>query len=257
MTSRDVVNVVQRRLPRKTKVGHAGTLDPLAEGVLVGEVAPPAADEEDQNDREGQDGDGGTDAGDGSGTSATIAITTAAAAARPSVGGIGRGDEGIGGSEDAAARTINLGEGGRAVASIIVGVGAVTTINGDGAVAHDTPLDEDGDGDGIGPELVLDHAAGDEAEDVLGLGLDDVGGGVGAEVQGQAAVHVVALGRDAEVVLIAVCVLWRYRGKVREGRVRYYCSDWNRKAPGWRAYPRDAESLLVETNTMNPNQSIH
>lgn len=34
MTSRDVVNVVQRRL-QKTKVGHAGTLDPIAEGVLV------------------------------------------------------------------------------------------------------------------------------------------------------------------------------------------------------------------------------
>ena len=40
MTSRDVVNVVQRRLPRKTKVGHAGTLDPLAEGVLVLGVGP-------------------------------------------------------------------------------------------------------------------------------------------------------------------------------------------------------------------------
>jgi tRNA pseudouridine55 synthase len=33
-TSRDVVNVVQRRLG-KVKVGHAGTLDPLADGVLV------------------------------------------------------------------------------------------------------------------------------------------------------------------------------------------------------------------------------
>ena len=40
MTTRDVVNVVQRRLPRKTKVGHAGTLDPLAEGVLVLGVGP-------------------------------------------------------------------------------------------------------------------------------------------------------------------------------------------------------------------------
>ena len=40
MTSRDVVNVVQRRLPRKTKVGHAGTLDPLAQGVLVLGVGP-------------------------------------------------------------------------------------------------------------------------------------------------------------------------------------------------------------------------
>jgi tRNA pseudouridine55 synthase len=39
MTSRDVVNVVQRRL-RKVKVGHAGTLDPLAEGVLVIGVGP-------------------------------------------------------------------------------------------------------------------------------------------------------------------------------------------------------------------------
>ncbi|QDT06561.1 tRNA pseudouridine synthase B [Rubripirellula lacrimiformis] len=42
MTSRDAVNVVQRRLRglrtddgAKVKVGHAGTLDPLAEGVLV------------------------------------------------------------------------------------------------------------------------------------------------------------------------------------------------------------------------------
>lgn len=35
MTSRDAVNRVQRLLPRKTKVGHAGTLDPLASGVLV------------------------------------------------------------------------------------------------------------------------------------------------------------------------------------------------------------------------------
>ena len=40
MTSRDVVNIVQRRLPKKTKVGHAGTLDPLAEGVLVLGVGP-------------------------------------------------------------------------------------------------------------------------------------------------------------------------------------------------------------------------
>lgn len=35
MTSRDVVNRAQRWLPRGTKVGHAGTLDPLATGVLV------------------------------------------------------------------------------------------------------------------------------------------------------------------------------------------------------------------------------
>ncbi len=39
MTSRDVVNVVQRRI-RPAKVGHAGTLDPLAEGVLVVGVGP-------------------------------------------------------------------------------------------------------------------------------------------------------------------------------------------------------------------------
>lgn len=39
MTSRDVVNVVQRRL-KGEKVGHAGTLDPLAEGVLVMGVGP-------------------------------------------------------------------------------------------------------------------------------------------------------------------------------------------------------------------------
>jgi tRNA pseudouridine55 synthase len=35
MTSRDVVNIAQRWFPRKTKIGHAGTLDPLATGVLV------------------------------------------------------------------------------------------------------------------------------------------------------------------------------------------------------------------------------
>jgi tRNA pseudouridine55 synthase len=35
MTSRDVVNVAQRWFPRGTKIGHTGTLDPLATGVLV------------------------------------------------------------------------------------------------------------------------------------------------------------------------------------------------------------------------------
>jgi tRNA pseudouridine55 synthase len=35
ITSRDVVNVVQKWFPRKTKIGHTGTLDPLATGVLV------------------------------------------------------------------------------------------------------------------------------------------------------------------------------------------------------------------------------
>ena len=39
MTSRDVVNIVQSRV-RAAKVGHAGTLDPLAEGVLVVAVGP-------------------------------------------------------------------------------------------------------------------------------------------------------------------------------------------------------------------------
>ena len=39
-TSRDAVNRVQRLLPRKTKVGHAGTLDPLATGVLIVCVGP-------------------------------------------------------------------------------------------------------------------------------------------------------------------------------------------------------------------------
>ena len=34
-TSRDVVNKVQRLAERKTRIGHAGTLDPLARGVLV------------------------------------------------------------------------------------------------------------------------------------------------------------------------------------------------------------------------------
>src|SRR5438045_1765313 len=35
MTSRDAVNRIQRTLPRGTKIGHTGTLDPLATGVLV------------------------------------------------------------------------------------------------------------------------------------------------------------------------------------------------------------------------------
>ncbi len=35
MTSRDVVNRVLQWFPRKTKLGHTGTLDPLATGVLV------------------------------------------------------------------------------------------------------------------------------------------------------------------------------------------------------------------------------
>jgi tRNA pseudouridine55 synthase len=35
LTSRDVVNRVQKWFPRKTKIGHTGTLDPLATGVLV------------------------------------------------------------------------------------------------------------------------------------------------------------------------------------------------------------------------------
>jgi tRNA pseudouridine55 synthase len=35
MTSRAVVDRVQRWFPRKTRIGHAGTLDPLATGVLV------------------------------------------------------------------------------------------------------------------------------------------------------------------------------------------------------------------------------
>jgi tRNA pseudouridine55 synthase len=35
ITSRDVVDRVQRWFPRGTRIGHAGTLDPLATGVLV------------------------------------------------------------------------------------------------------------------------------------------------------------------------------------------------------------------------------
>lgn len=38
ITSRDVVNAVQRLTGRTTRVGHAGTLDPLARGVLVAPV---------------------------------------------------------------------------------------------------------------------------------------------------------------------------------------------------------------------------
>jgi tRNA pseudouridine55 synthase len=40
MTSRDVVDLVSRPLGKKVKVGHAGTLDPLASGVLVVCVGP-------------------------------------------------------------------------------------------------------------------------------------------------------------------------------------------------------------------------
>src|SRR5437763_3982315 len=35
MTSRDAVNRAQRWFPRSTRLGHTGTLDPLATGVLV------------------------------------------------------------------------------------------------------------------------------------------------------------------------------------------------------------------------------
>jgi tRNA pseudouridine55 synthase len=35
VTSRDAVNCIQRLLPRGTRIGHTGTLDPLATGVLV------------------------------------------------------------------------------------------------------------------------------------------------------------------------------------------------------------------------------
>ena len=35
VTSHDVVATVRRRLPRGTKAGHAGTLDPFATGLLL------------------------------------------------------------------------------------------------------------------------------------------------------------------------------------------------------------------------------
>jgi len=35
ITSRDVVNRIQEVLPRRTRIGHTGTLDPLATGILV------------------------------------------------------------------------------------------------------------------------------------------------------------------------------------------------------------------------------
>jgi tRNA pseudouridine55 synthase len=40
ITSRDAVNRIQRLLPRGTKIGHTGTLDPLATGVLVLCIGP-------------------------------------------------------------------------------------------------------------------------------------------------------------------------------------------------------------------------
>lgn len=39
-TSHDMVAALRRRLPRRTRVGHAGTLDPFADGVLVVCVGP-------------------------------------------------------------------------------------------------------------------------------------------------------------------------------------------------------------------------
>ncbi|MBN1588184.1 MAG: tRNA pseudouridine(55) synthase TruB [Pirellulales bacterium] len=40
MTSRAAINRLQRLLPKRTRVGHAGTLDPLASGVLIAAVGP-------------------------------------------------------------------------------------------------------------------------------------------------------------------------------------------------------------------------
>ena len=39
-TSHDIVALVRRLVPKKSKIGHAGTLDPLADGVLVICVGP-------------------------------------------------------------------------------------------------------------------------------------------------------------------------------------------------------------------------
>lgn len=40
LTSHDVVAAIRKRLPRRTRVGHAGTLDPFATGVLVLCIGP-------------------------------------------------------------------------------------------------------------------------------------------------------------------------------------------------------------------------
>ncbi len=40
MTSRDAVNRIQKWFPRRTRIGHTGTLDPLATGVLVLCIGP-------------------------------------------------------------------------------------------------------------------------------------------------------------------------------------------------------------------------
>ena len=40
ISSRDALDLIKRQLPRRTKLGHAGTLDPLATGVLVAAVGP-------------------------------------------------------------------------------------------------------------------------------------------------------------------------------------------------------------------------
>src|SRR3954469_26015329 len=40
ITSREAVDRAARWFPRKTRIGHAGTLDPLATGVLVLAVGP-------------------------------------------------------------------------------------------------------------------------------------------------------------------------------------------------------------------------
>jgi tRNA U55 pseudouridine synthase TruB len=40
VTSHDVVAAIRRELPRRTKVGHAGTLDPFATGLLLVQRQP-------------------------------------------------------------------------------------------------------------------------------------------------------------------------------------------------------------------------
>jgi tRNA pseudouridine55 synthase len=42
ITSRDCVNQIQRMLPKKTKIGHAGTLDRFATGLLIIGIGRPA-----------------------------------------------------------------------------------------------------------------------------------------------------------------------------------------------------------------------
>ena len=47
-TSNDLVQYLKKKIPRKTKIGHAGTLDPLATGLMIIGIGRPATKQFDQ-----------------------------------------------------------------------------------------------------------------------------------------------------------------------------------------------------------------